>query len=394
MVLTKVNDMKKIFFLLTLVLSSFNGTEKNNLNVIDVMSSPKSRMTNLSDIATDIEYIPLQTTDICLIRRISSLKVIGNYIYIADGTVGKLFCFDRSGKYLFLLDNSGRGPEEYEYLTDFDVDTKNSMVAINCNNKILIFRQTEAGFRFLNKINLSYPPEIINFRGNSDDLLLQYSNTDGTKPFSRELINLKGETLISWPNHMKYQLQEKMIVMSRYETSSYSFKNELYLKEVGSDTIFKLSEMNRLVPVVAFDAKNKRVTPEVRSNVRNFADHMSDYFILQRIFGSERFFYYTYMYHNETHHEIIDQSTKARYWISGKEFLKDDLAGGVNFEPQYCNGGLFYSWVEANALKTFALSDQFKNALVKSPVKNAALKNLAEKVNLSDNSIVICAKIK
>ena len=384
--------MEKILLILALILTAFNSKELEPVNVIDVLSAPKSVMTNLSEIATDIEYIPLETTDNSLISRINTLKVRGNYIYV--GTLDNVLCFDKSGKYLFKLDKKGRGPEEYEFLLDFDVDANNTILAVPSQKDILLYKQTDKGFIFINRLNLPISPQIINFTGKSNNILLQYSNTDGTKPFSRELINLKGETLISWPNYMKYQLQEKMVVMSRYENTSYYFKNDLFLKEVGNDTILKLTEKNKIESFLIFDSKNKRVTPEVRSNVKYYAEHMYEYFVLQKIFGSERFIYYTFSYNKVSHPEIYDQLTKIRYSIPDKEFLRDDIAGGVNFEPQYCNDGIFYSWIEAVKFKAYTSSDLFKKAKVKSSVKNIALINLAEKVNDFDNPILIAVKIK
>lgn len=384
--------MEKIILLLALFFSVYDTQDKVSVNVIDVLTTPKSTIFNLSDIATDIEYIPLQTTENSLISRILDLKIKGNFIYVK--TIEKLFCFDKSGKYLFQLDKKGRGPEEYEYLSDFDVDSKNSLLAVKSSREILLYQQTDHGFTFLNKLNLSYQPQTVNFTGNSNNILLQYSNTDGIKPFSRELINIKGETLISWLNYMKYDLNEKIIVMSRYENTSYSFQNNLILKEVGNDTIFKLNDNNTLEPFLIFDTKNKRVTPEARSNVKYYAEHMYEYFILQKIFGSERFIYYTYSYNKRSNHEIYDQLKKVRYSVPEKEYLKDDLAGGVNFEPQYCNNGFFYSWIDAIKFKTYTSSDLFKNAIFKSPAKNAMLKSLAGKVTEFDNPILIVTKIK
>lgn len=386
--------MKKKFIFLAFIFSAFTSINKDTVNVIDVLSTPKSSITNLSDIATDIEYIALQTTDNSLISRISSLKVVGNYIYVITGTHDKLLCFDKSGKYLFQLSKIGRGPEEYESLNDFDIDTKNSMLAVESNKEIIFYKQTDTGFTYLKKLNLLYAPQIINFIGKSNNILLQFSNIDGSKPFSRELINLEGKSLMSWPNYMKYQLNEKIIVIQRFENSSYIFKNELFLKEVGNDTIFKLADNNTLESFLIFDTKKKRVTPEVRSNVKYYAEHMYEYFILQKIFGTEKFIYYTYSINKENHAEIYDQSNKIRYSIPDKDFLKDDLSGGVNFEPQYCNEGIFYSWVEANKFKKFTSSDLFKNAVVKIPARNIALKNLTEKVTEFDNPIIIMAKIK
>jgi hypothetical protein len=360
---------------------------------IDALSYPKSSINNLSDIATDIEYIPLETTPNSIMGRIINIKIRNNNIYIA--TVDKkIFCFDKSGKYLFNLNKAGRGPEEYQYCSEFDVNESNSILAINGLREIILYNKLSTGFTFLKRIKLNESPQIINFTGQNGNILLQYSNTYGTNQFSKELINLDGETLHSWPNYMKFQIQERISVLSRYENTSFNFKNALYLKEVGNDTIFKFNE-NKLDPVLIFDTKNKRVTPEVRANVKYYADHMYEYYILQKFFGSERFIYYTAAFNKDYNIVgIYDMVKKTSYAVPGKEFFKDDISGGVNFEPQYCNNGTFYSWIDAITFKNYSSGEIFNKTKVKNSVKHESLKSLAQKITENDNPILIAAKIK
>jgi hypothetical protein len=383
--------MKKILFLLAL----FFYVQISNCqpDKIDALSYPKSSINNISDIATDIEYIPLETTPNSIIGRIINVKVRNNFIYVAT-VDNKIFCFNSSGKYLFNLAKAGRGPEEYSYCSTFDVNESNSILAVLGTKEIVLYNQVSNGFNFLKRINLNESPQLINFIGQNDNILLQYSNTYGTNPISKELINLKGETLLSWPNSMKFQIQEKIMVLSRYENTSFNFKNDLYLKEVGNDTIFKFNG-NKLDPVLIFDTKNKRVSPEVRSNPKYYADHMYEYYILQKFFGSERFIYYTAAFNKDYNIVgIYDQVKKTRYAVPGKEFLKDDISGGVNFEPQYCNNGTFYSWIDAITFKNYSSGEIFNKTKVKNSVKHESLKNLAQKITENDNPILIAAKIK
>jgi hypothetical protein len=183
------------------------------------------------------------------------------------------------------------------------------------------------------------------------------------------------------------------MVLSRYENTSFNLKNDLFLKEVGNDTIFRFNG-TKLNPVLIIDTKNKRVSPEVRANARYYADHMSEYYILQKFFGSERFIYYTASFNKESTVEIYDQIKNTRYAVPAKEFLKDDISGGVNFEPQYCNNGTFYSWVDAITFKTYSTSEPFLKAKVKNPKNHESLKNLAQKITENDNPILIAAKIR
>ena len=383
--------MKKILFpflLLFFVQVIFCQSDK-----IDALSSPGSSITNLSDIATDIEYIPLETTSASIVGRIINIKIRNNYIYVA--TVDKkIFCFDKSGKYLFNLDKAGKGPEEYLYCSEFDVNGSNSILAVMGSKELILYNQLSSGFTFMKRIKLIESPNIFNFVAQNDNILLQYSNTYGTNPFSKELINQNGETLQSWPNYMKFQLQEKISVFSRYENTCYNFKNFMYLKEVGNDTIFKF-DGNKLSPVLIIDTKNKGVTPEVRANVKYYADHMYEYFILQKFFGSENFFYYTAAYNKEYNIVVIyDKVKKKTYSVPGKDFFKDDISGGVNFEPKYCYNGTFYSWIDAITLKNYSTSEIFIKTKARNSGKYELLKNLAQQITENDNPILLAAKIR
>lgn len=278
--------MKNIFLLLTLVLCAFINKDKGLVDVIDITSTPKSTMTNLSEIASDIDYIPLETNENSLINRILNLKVQGNYIYV--GTLESVLCFSKSGKYLFGLSKKGRGPDEYEFLLDFDVNASNTVLAIPSRKNIVLYKQTDNGFTFLNRIDCLNPINALNFTGKSDNILLQFSNSDGTIPYSRQLINLKGDILKSWLNYMMYKkLVEKMYVSHRWENTSYNLQNNLFLKTIGNDTIFKFNEINKAEPFLILDTKDKRITPDVRADVKSYAEHMQDYISIQRIFGSE-----------------------------------------------------------------------------------------------------------
>jgi hypothetical protein len=76
-----------------------------------------------------------------------------------------MLCFDKSGKFLFKLNRKGRGPEEYEYLSDYDINAKNLIMVVSSAKEIMLYQQNKEGFNFTNKINLTYSPQIINFTG-------------------------------------------------------------------------------------------------------------------------------------------------------------------------------------------------------------------------------------
>jgi hypothetical protein len=88
---------------------------------------------------SNTRYIPLETTDDCLIGTISKMLIRDGRIYVADFYKAyALFVFDMKGKFLFKIANRGQGPQEYISFNDFD---------IHDNGDIYIYDQY--GYKFL-----------------------------------------------------------------------------------------------------------------------------------------------------------------------------------------------------------------------------------------------------
>ena len=127
--------IKLLSFLLIIIFCSCGGestyktANTDSVLVIDLLSEPESKVTKLSEFAEDVEYIPLQTTDSSLIGGVvNKIVTTDNSIYILNNNV--ILCFDIDGKFLFKLDKQGRGPEEYMYISDFDVSSDNKILTI------------------------------------------------------------------------------------------------------------------------------------------------------------------------------------------------------------------------------------------------------------------------
>ncbi|MFA5849390.1 MAG: 6-bladed beta-propeller [Bacteroidales bacterium] len=102
--------------LLLIVLFSTSCSEQKNeksLKIIDVAGSVGGgRIIDISEVAEDIRYIPLETAEYSLVGgRVRVLYEKGR-IYITDQT-SILKIFDNEGKFLRNFDRRGRGPQEY-----------------------------------------------------------------------------------------------------------------------------------------------------------------------------------------------------------------------------------------------------------------------------------------
>src|SRR3989339_893335 len=125
--------LKKIIcysvFLLTLSLFSCSSNKgevgAGGVEVVDIEASINNfSIVKLSDYASDIRYIPLETSDSILIGGISNVMYERETIYILDHS-GKIHLFDKTGRYQKSFSRKGRGPGEYSEAFSIKVNPDN-----------------------------------------------------------------------------------------------------------------------------------------------------------------------------------------------------------------------------------------------------------------------------
>ena len=124
--------MKKYTLLLFLasivILSACSSKKQGNgaddgipvINLSDNVQEVKSLP--LSDIATDVEIVPLEITDSSLIGSITNIYVGEQFIWLQQFKDQSVYRFSRDGKFVNQINKQGNGPGEYIYLKNFFVD--------------------------------------------------------------------------------------------------------------------------------------------------------------------------------------------------------------------------------------------------------------------------------
>ena len=98
---------------------------QGDIKVIDLAAAVGGgKIVKLSEVADDIKYVALETTDSSLIGMGAKVQIENGRIYVrsrnSNSTDVKVFDFD--GKYLFTFNRTGRGPEEYSSMSRIDID--------------------------------------------------------------------------------------------------------------------------------------------------------------------------------------------------------------------------------------------------------------------------------
>ena len=300
-----------LFILVTIVLTSCGrkGDEikegSASIRVIDLLSEPESTISNLSDIATDVNYIPLETGKNSMIKFINKVIIRGDYIYI-NNAANEILCFDMNGKFINKLAAGGRGPGEYTGIMGFDVSSDNKMLILLSSNKIFEYSNTGSEFVFLKTIDLSRPaPLYCSFVPGTTNIMLSSPSWYGNESTLSLLVDINGDTLNLRENYYKYELVEKRHAFSTWDAIQYVMDDRVCFNEKLSDTVFCVSsESNNFMPWLILDSRGTLINTKIMSDVEYAKSHSSEYSQVAYIYEVPRYLFYYYRY-KDMNHKII-----------------------------------------------------------------------------------------
>jgi len=411
-----------MLILAVIIFSSCDNKKSNDSNNsdsvirIDLLSEPKSTLTKLSECASNVEYIPLQTTKNSLLGEFSvKIVSVDNKIYIKNsGLGGEIMCFDIAGKFLFKLQNLGRGPEEYTSITDFDVSSDNRILTVlsNIDRKFLVYGISDTGYSFRKSFSMKEPlPLTIGMVPETDYVFLAIEPYYITAPTLSLLINSNGDTIHYKPNFYRSR-QDKSSGFAR-TALIYQFEKILCFKELFSDTVFNVDAKEKTFkPRIIFDTHGTLNTPEMVGHPERVGDHTTSIF---GIYETSRYVFYYYWEYRIKNCRLFDKLTKTIYNLDIGTInetianiprdvdiiqLQDDIIGGPDFtqDIRYLNShnsdGKLFSLIDAIALKNYVSSTEFKNAKVLDQKNKNKLKNIADSIKNTDNPVLIVVTLK
>lgn len=386
--------MKKLTTILLFILllscnRSKNQTTGDELIKIDLLSGADLTLSNLSEIASDIQYIPLQTIDSSLLSRIDKVVIQGDNIYINDSGTD-IICFDKIGNFIGRLSKVGRGPGEYTFIRDFDISSDSKKLILLSNGKILLYDLNGNEFTFSRSIDLYEGVLKISFIPNSHDVLVSNGPWFGNETSLNLVINLNRDTLLIKPNCYTYE-KSGPGMRATNDAIQYKLGDKVCFKEGFSDTIFYVNnKLDRLSPHLILDSHETVPPPKVRGDLEYAKAHAGEFSSVAVAYEVPRYIFYYYMYKSTPHKIIYDKVSNKKYELA-ENAIVDDLNGGPNIDlnMQNCTGTYFYASIDAIIFKKYIQSDEYANATVKEQKKKVELKGIADLVKDSDNPLLI-----
>ena len=391
--------------LLYFVLFSCNTKVPEELYIIDPSTFDENKIL-LSEIADDIEYIPLSDSiPIGLIRR---SKITDKFIYIQIRDYG-ILQFDRSGGFIQQIGSVGRGPGEYRRGSCFDTDEKMGNIYISADDKVLVYSSSGIFLREFKK------------EGYSD-----YSRADGPIVFNSYLFfpdyNISGNSKYNWVildilgNFVtaKENTIPPFVGNVTRSGNCYIFDNKLLYFNYFNDTIFSISpDLNSTGAYVFakgdFRWPSSSIDQSILVSIPKTQEWLYSIFQIDKMFETKRFIVIDCGLRDKAAITFIDKKTKETFLamefqeimdnrVYYKPSLINDLDGGIPLKDidYYFDNNIEYivEIIDAFELKTYLSSDLFKDAEVKYPEKKQELQEMADRLDVSDNPVLMLVKLK
>ncbi len=403
--------------LATLMACNTQSEHHNKPEVIDVEENLDNYQNlQLTDLATEIQYIPLETTPESILGSIKEVYVTKNNILVYSN---EIFLFDRKGHFLRKIGQKGKGPFEYSLLGVPRIinDTVFVPTTIPKNNIFLFSTNGQPLTSISTKIN-GFNPIFDNWYYDSPNILLQVPNYNGKEKCRIISFNPNGDTINCYANTTFFNTQSEFVNTEVTSNHFYRFKDRIMYKEMLNDTVWQIKN-DVLIPIYVLKRGRYGVPTEYRGlSMMDYLNKTEGKIQVNKILESEHYIFfktilfknYPFDFYRGSANDILGNMIKRPYPVLGcynrktKETffvnptnpeqqkeptgIQNDFDGGINFLPENAiSDNEFFSWVQAYDLKGYVETDYFKTATPKYPEKKKALEKLANSLDENDNPV-------
>lgn len=294
-----------------------------------ISSLPLSRFTE------DIEYIPLETTDDCLLdEELKIISVTEKEIIVFDYT--RAYRFSRQGKFLNSIARKGQGPGEFSNCISLAADTLNRWLYFADNNRLLKYdfdgnHLEDLAMGFWTTVMLINKP---------DELIMEnfnYPYAEAGKRFSVFNYN---------PLEKKFAAKvacEKRdrIPLALIAPVFYSYKGEVYVKDYWEDVLYRSVSSTRLETYMVFE-KGKFIERDEDDHslyTGKATPNANRIIAVQSMAESDRYIFLFTSQGNIVFDKKSKETTMVNY-SDTEHALLNDLYGSPNFAPGYGFPGL------------------------------------------------------
>ncbi len=368
---------------------------------------------NLSEYATEIRYIPLETTQSSLISELRNIQYEDGKILIRS-RVDNCFLFDDKGMFCRQIGQVGQGPGDYRMICQTLLH--GSCIYLMDIRKMLIYDidgQMKGEYRYQpDVIPSEYTAtgwfQVLPIHKDTFVMNVASMGVDYPKALLFETRPSDIKLVKEYPNYIKLDKQ-RMNFNTDEVGIMYRYKDEIRMYKVINDTIFTINQQANLKE--AFLLKLGKYKPELslfEGGIDDIIAAWNKYIIPSAIFESDNYLFISFsfgkyapepiesinrqggIYAISDVYSVFDKQTGKLILMNqptkGKLGFKNDIDNGPAIWPKYISS--------KNEMVACISVDDFMEAYAKIENPTLQLTEVAKKVAMEDNPILAIVKLK
>lgn len=385
--------MKKLFFFLFLLMyfCLLSGQELVEIDIPGLLKPERDPL--LSEIASDIQFVKLETTNECLIGSIGSVAYWGPNLLITSDGRKKLFVFSGEGKFLRSVGVVGKGPGEFLEIYGMSIDPATGHLYILDNGQVKLLEYDQEG-KFLKEMKLKF--YATNFKIIENGFVFYTGSVYSYRTDGYLLTVTDRNCNIISRDH------QRSVPKGRPDLSGalYSDHGEIKYWERNWDTVYSFTGTSHYAGYF-FNVGKNRVPATLMENPDMIASGVDGYRWIDSFRDYKNFIIFQLIDLNRRGKKLFyDKNKKTGYCIPGDMRYYD-----WGFYNDFCGGPLFTLENKLNDsevaccyqiidLKDYLSKGWIDKSSAMDPVKFSTLRDIIDKSNPDDNPVILIAKLK
>lgn len=408
----------KYLSIIAFVIVVFSFYNKPNENKSSLLADPdkfyvinyeellgKEQVIGLSQLASKVEYVKLETNKDCIIGRNPGFFFTDSIIFV--GNSDHVLKFSRNGKFLGRIGKSGKGPEEIDILITLSIipDKKLVVVQKDVPKKLMYF--TFDG-KFIKAVSI---PRFGNLKVLNDERYIAYNSGDtGIDEYNFQLTNANRDNLSFVKNNDKWRNSAPMTLMIDYPYFEpfYLYRSRCFLKSVYNDTVYYISG-DKIVPKYFINLGKYKLPPELRPEKVWITDNDKKELLLKKenecyycnvSEASDKIFLTTSNFkHNDTKFLLFYENNKSGNLLINEDRksvgIVNDWDGGLDFWPKgNVNDNKVFMPVDVVNFQKALKKNKDKKGSIKYPEKQSQLQKIVFNSDITDNPILMVVTLR
>ena len=375
-----------MLFTLILVACESHKTQQMQLDIRSVIDHNEA-VVLLSDMATAIKYIPLETNGNCLLTSVYNVRQSNVYLFVAD--THHLFQFDKEGRFIRQIGRLGNGPGELGRRIRFDINEDAKQIYIHTRKTLVNVYDMHSG-EYQRCFNTNKNINQIVSLSNGQLATFNYDMPVadiGENMFEAYLFNQKGQRIDSIADYTRLN---KIANASNY-INVYCYNKNVVYKSYYKDTLYRINSQFEKEPYLLFkldnpyqvpfkkevDFSDETTYPELISVYKTRESHNALFLTVEKGLKHGR---------NRDMRRIYYQKESRE--LKRVTAITNDLDGGPDFWPRFQEEGCLITSFEAFELLLYY--NQTKS------VKrfSEAFVNMVKVLNVNSNPVLMLVEEK